>query len=38
MERAGQKTRDIQFYSEKNGRMVCLHSPAARDYARYLEG
>ena len=27
MERAGKKTRDIQFYSEKNGRMVCLHSP-----------
>ena len=37
MERAGKKTRDIQFYSEKNGRMVCLHSPAARDYAKYLE-
>ena len=30
MERAGRKTRDIQFFSEKNGRMVCLHSPAAR--------
>ena len=37
MERAGKKTRDIQFYSEKNGGMVCLHSPAARDYAKYLE-
>lgn len=37
MERAGRKTRDIQFFSEKNGRMVCLHSPAARDYAKYLE-
>lgn len=37
MERAGKKTRDIQFFSEKNGRMVCLHSPAARDYAKYLE-
>ena len=37
MERAGRKTRDIQFFSEKNGRMVCLHFPAARDYAKYLE-
>ena len=37
MERAGRKTRDIQFYSEKNSRMVCLHSSAARDYAKYLE-
>ena len=37
MERAGKKTRDIQFFSEKNGGMVCLHSPAARDYAKYLE-
>ena len=38
MERAGKKTRDIQFFSEKNGRMVYLHSLAARDYAKYLEG
>ena len=37
MERAGQKTRDIQFYSKKNEGMVCLHSPAARDSAKYLE-
>ena len=37
MERAGRKTRDIQFYSEKNSRMVCLHSSAERDYAKYLE-
>ena len=37
MERAGKKTRDIQFFSKKNGAMVCLHSPAARDYAKYLE-
>lgn len=37
MERAGKKTRDIQFFSEKNGGMVCLHSPTARDYAKYLE-
>ena len=37
MERAGKKTRDIQFYSEKNGKIVCLHAPTARDYAKYLE-
>ena len=37
MERAGKKTRDIQFFSKKNGAMVCLHSPAARDYAKFLE-
>ena len=37
MERAGKKTRDIQFFSSKNGKMVCLHSPAARGYAKYLE-
>ena len=37
MERAGRKTSDIQFFSAKNGRMVCLPSPAARDYAKYLE-
>lgn len=37
MEKYGQKTRDIQFYSEKNGKILCLHSRAARDYAKYLE-
>ena len=37
MERAGKKTRDIQFYSQKNHAMLCLHSQAARDYAKYLE-
>lgn len=37
MEKAGQKTRNINFYSEKNGNMVCLHSRYARDYAKYLE-
>lgn len=38
MERAGKKTRDIQFYSQKNDAMLCLHSQPARDYAKYLEG
>ena len=37
MERSGHKTRDINFYSEKNGKMICLHSRPARDYAKYLE-
>ena len=37
MERAGLKTRDIQFFSKKNKRMVCVHTRRARDYAKYLE-
>lgn len=37
MEKIGQKTRNITFYSEKNGKMICLHSRHARDYAKYLE-
>ena len=37
MEKAGQKTRNINFYSEKNSNMICLHSRHARDYAKYLE-
>ena len=37
MERSGKKTRDINFYSEKNAKMICLHSRPARDYAKYLE-
>ena len=37
MERAGKKTRVIQVYSHKNHAALCLHSQAARDYAKYLE-
>lgn len=37
MERCGQKTRDIQFFSAKNNRMVCVHTKQARDYAKWLE-
>lgn len=37
MERAGIKTRDIRFWSDKNDCMVCAHSKWARDYAKYLE-
>lgn len=38
VEKVGVKTRDIQFYSEKGGVMVKVHSKAARDYAKWLEG
>ena len=38
MEKVGVKTRDIQFYSEKGGIMVKVHSKPARDYAKWLEG
>lgn len=37
MEKAGVRTRDIQFWSEKNQAMVCVHSRRARDFARWLE-
>ena len=37
MERTGERTRDIRFYSNKNGDIVCLHSKWARDYAKWLE-
>ena len=37
MEKAGTRTRDIQFWSEKNQQMVCVHSRRARNFARWLE-
>ena len=37
MEKASIKTRDIIFFSKKNGGMVCVHTQAARDYAKWLE-
>lgn len=37
MEKAGQKTRDLRFFSEKNQSMVCVHSKQAREYTRWLE-
>ncbi len=37
MEKAGIRTRDIQFYSSKNQAIVCVHSRKARDFARWLE-
>lgn len=37
MDKAGSKCRDINFRSEKNQKVVCVHSEAAREYARILE-
>lgn len=37
MERAGVRTRDIQFFSEKNQTMICVHSRKARNFAKWLE-
>lgn len=37
MDKAGGKRRDISFRSEKNGKVVCVHSREAREYARILE-
>lgn len=37
MEKAGVRTRDIQFFSEKNQAMICVHSRRARDFVRWLE-
>lgn len=37
MEKAGVHTRDIRFFSQKNRKMICVHSQAAKDYAKYLE-
>ena len=37
MDKAGGKRRDISFRSDKNGKVVCVHSREAREYARILE-
>lgn len=37
MDKAGKKIRDIAYHSAKNGRMVVVHSEAARAYSKYLE-
>lgn len=37
MDKSGQKTRDIKFYSKKNEAMVIVHSKEARAYTKYLE-
>lgn len=37
MDKSGGKRRDITFRSEKNGKVMCVHSREAREYARNLE-
>jgi len=37
LDKSGQKTRDIKFYSKKNEAMVIVHSKEARAYTKYLE-
>lgn len=37
MEKAGIRTRDIRFFSEKNQKMICVHSRWARNFAKHLE-
>ena len=37
MERSDARTRDIRFYSYKNGDIVLLHNKWARNYAKWLE-
>ena len=37
MEKAGTKTRDIKFFSQKNNTMMTVHTPVAQEFARYLE-
>ena len=37
VERMGAKTRDIHFFSQKNQKMMCVHSRQTRDYAKQLE-
>lgn len=37
MNKARVKSRDIHFRSEKNGKVMCVHSAAARAYAKELE-
>jgi len=37
VEKIGTKTRDINFFSQKNAAMFCVHNKFARDYAKFLE-
>ena len=37
MNKSGQKTRDIKFYSKKNDAMIIVHSREARAYTKHLE-
>ena len=37
MDKVGKKCMDISFRSEKNQKVICVHSREAREYARILE-
>lgn len=37
MNKAGKKTRDIYFRSEKNNGLICVHTEIERSYAKELE-
>ena len=37
MNKPGKKVRDIRFYSEKNQKIMIVHSEGARAYSKYLE-
>lgn len=37
MDKVGKKCRDISFRSEKNQKVICVHSRETREYARILE-
>lgn len=37
MDKAKSKSRDIEFYSEKNKKRICVHSREAKQYAERLE-
>ena len=38
MTKTGLKARDFQWWSGKNGALIRVHSKAARDYGKWLEG
>ncbi len=37
MDKPGKKVRDIRFFSEKNQKILIVHSEGARAYSKYLE-
>ena len=37
MDKPGKKVRDIRYYSEKNQKIMIVHSERARAYSKYLE-
>ena len=37
MDKSGKKVRDIRYFSEKNQKIMIVHSEGARAYSKYLE-